>query len=383
MSGFDRMRIVLIGPTYPFRGGIAHYTTLLYGHLKDRHDVRFFSFKRQYPQWLFPGKSDMDPSRMHIRAPGIERVIDSVNPATWIVAAGKIIRLNPDVVILPWWVSFWAPQYLVMTRLVKCGTRARILYICHNVVEHESGMMDKLLARLVLRAGDLFLVHSGEDRKNLLAMIPDARVCKRFHPTYDVFQRAVPGREESRSRLGVSGNVLLFFGFVRRYKGLQYLLEALPAILAQVPVTLLVAGEFWKDKDNYLDIINRLGIGGQVRFIDEYVPNEEVGRFFSAADLVVQPYLSATGSGVVQVAFGFEKPVVATSVGSLPEIVEDGKTGYVVAPGSSSAIAEAVISFFKEGRAALFAENIRAGRYRFSWDHLVDGIEELAIGEKA
>ena len=152
----------------------------------------------------------------------------------------------------------------------------------------------------------------------------------------------------------------------------------MPQILSEIPASLLIVGEFWKDRSVYLEIIEILGIGDHVRIIDEYVPNEDVGRYFQAADLVVQPYESATGSGVVQLAFGFRKPVVATAVGSLPEIVEDGKTGFTVPPGDAVAIARAVIRFFKENRAEEFSRNIEKQQYRFSWDHLVDGIEEVA-----
>ncbi len=374
------MKIALIGPTHPFRGGISHYTTLLYRNLKSRHEVRFFSFKRQYPRWLFPGKSDIDPSKAHIRVAGVERMIDSVNPVTWFRTAQEMIRYDGDLLILPWWVSFWAPQFLVMAWLVKRRSNARILFICHNVVSHESTVLDKLMTRLVLKTGDLFLVHSDEDRNNLLKMMPGAKVCKRFHPSYDVFQMSGFDREACRKQLGVSGNVLLFFGFVREYKGLKYLLAALPRIMEQVPVTLLVVGEFWKDKMMYLDMIREMGIEDRVQVIDEYIPNEDVGLYFCAADLVVQPYVSATGSGVVQVAYGFERPVVATDVGSLPEIVENGRTGYIVPPAKPEAIADAVIAFFKEERAESFCENIRAMQYRFSWEHLVDGIEELVEG---
>jgi len=375
-----KLKIALIGPTYPFRGGISHYTTLLYEHLKNRHAVRFFSFKRQYPKWLFPGKSDIDPSQAHISVPGAERVIDSVNPATWLKTAREIIKYDPDAVVLPWWVSFWAPQFMVMAGLVKRYSRARIVFVCHNVVAHESTLLDKIATRMVLGLGDGFLVHSDEDRQNLLQMLPEAKVCKRFHPTYDVFQFAGFDRDECRRQLGISGNVLLFFGFVREYKGLKYLLAAMPEILQQVPVTLLVVGEFWKDKAGYLDVIRELGIGDNVTIVDEYIPNEAVGKYFAAADLVVQPYVSATGSGVVQVAYGFERPVVATDVGCLPEIVEHGRTGYVVPPADSQAIADAVVSFFKEDRAGEFQDNIQAGQYRFSWDNLVVGIEEMVQG---
>ena len=375
------MKVALIGPTYPFRGGIAHYTTLLYRHLRSRHEVRFFSFKRQYPRMLFPGKSDKDPSLAHIRVDGAERIIDSINPVTWVRAAGEINRFQPDIVIIPWWVAFWTPQFLTIVKILTWKRAPKILFICHNVVAHEATALDQHLTGLVLKTGDYFIVHSDEDRINLLRILPDAIVRKHFHPSYDVFNFNRFDPEQSRAQLALGGRVLLFFGFVRQYKGLKYLIRAMPAILAKTEVTLLVVGEFWKDKSDYLDLIDQLEISPYVRIVDQYVPNERVGLYFSAADLVVQPYLSATGSGVVQVAFGFEKPVVATRVGSLPEIVDDGKTGYLVSPGSASEIADAVNKFFGEDKAGLFVENIRKEKYRFSWDKLVDGIEALAGGK--
>lgn len=372
------MKLALIGPTYPFRGGIAHYTTLLYRHLKKRHEVRFFAFERQYPAWLFPGKSDRDPSAAPLYEPGALRMIDSMNPVSWLRTARAMVRFGCDAVVVPWWVSFWAPQFLSIIWHVKFYLGAKILFVCHNVVAHESKPHDKALTRWVLNTGDGFLVHSREDENNLRRMIPEARICRRFHPTYGAFDAFPIHRETARKTLGLSGNVLLFFGFVREYKGLKYLLAAMPSMLAELPVTLLVVGEFWKDKDVYRRMIEEAGIGAQVRIIDRYVPNEEVGLYFSAADLVVQPYVSATGSGVVQMAFGFNKPVAATTVGSLSEMVEDGETGFLVQPKDPSGISNAVVRFFKEGNARMFEENIRKRQYRFSWDHLVNGLEELA-----
>ena len=372
------MRIVLIGPTYPFRGGISHYTTLLYRHLKTRHSVRFFAFSRQYPKVLFPGKTDFDPSDIHIEEPEVERIIDSLNPLSWLRVGWKIIKSDTEVVVIPWWVSFWAPQFWLISFLIKAFSNCRILFLCHNVVEHESNYIDKILTRIVLTKGDLFIVHSEEDKRNLLAMFPYARVEKTFHPTYDVFDMGTVDENYVKKRLGIHGYVVLFFGFIRPYKGLKDLILALPEVLSQVRVTLLVVGEFWKDKDEYLYLINRLGIECNVVIIDQYIPNEEVQNYFNAADLVVQPYVSATGSGIVQTAFGFNKPVVATEVGSLPEIIEDGKTGYLVSPEDPEKLARAIVTFFVEGKSEEFSKNIQKAKYRFSWGRMVDCIEQLA-----
>lgn len=373
------MKIALIGPTYPFRGGIAHYTTMLYRTLKKRHDIRFFSFSRQYPKWLFPGKTDIDPSDLAIVESGAMPILDSMNPATWLAVARSVVKFGADAVILPWWVSFWAPQFFLIAAFIRYFSKTRVIYICHNAEAHESGPLDRLLTRGVLGASDGIIVHSRTDQEYLKGWFPRKKVLKVHHPTYEVFKEFDEGGSaEIRREYGLEGNVILFFGFVRPYKGLRYLLEAIPVVLSERSVTLLVVGEFWNDKADYEELVIKLGIKDHVRFVDEYIPNEKVPCFFSVADLVVQPYVSATGSGVVQIAFGFEKPVVATRVGCLSEVIDDGKTGYLVPSKSSVEIARAIIRFFKEGKSDLFRENIKANAYRFSWDRLVDTIEELA-----
>jgi len=373
------MRISLIGPTYPFRGGIAHYTTLLYAHLRKRHEVDFFAFNRQYPKWLFPGTTDIDPSKIHIGEAGAQRILDSMNPITWLTVARKILRSHYDLLIIPWWVSFWAPQFWTISILVKLLSKTRILFLCHNVIEHESRCLNKVLTHMVLKNGDSFIVHSWEDRSHLLDIFPEANVRKTVHPTYNIFNLSDFDPQEVRQKIGIQGKVLLFFGFIRNYKGLKYLLEAMPKVLSEVPVTLLVVGEFWKDKSYYLKLVEKLEITPHVIFVDKYVPNEDVGKYFSAADLVVQPYVSATGSGIIQIAFGFHKPVIASRVGCLPEVVEDGRTGYLVAPKSSNDIAEAIIRFFQNGNADEFRNNVTRQNYKFSWDRMVDVIEQIAF----
>lgn len=375
------MKIVMIGPSAPFRGGIAHYTTLLYRHLKKRHAVHFFAFKRQYPGWLFPGKTDIDPSLSLFAASGVERVLDSMNPLTWIATAQKIVQSRCDLVILPWWVSFWAPQFLTILSLVKHRSNVKILFICHNVVAHESRFFDSVLTRWVLKKGDYYIVHSKEDEVNLRSMLPGSIIRRQFHPTYDAFNSEVMTIETCQKAIGVKSPVIFFFGFVREYKGLKYLIAAMPEILEKISATLLIVGEFWKDKVVYLKMIADLGIGAHVKIVDAYVPNEDVGQYFNAADLVVQPYVSATGSGVVQMAFGFNKPVVATAVGSLPEMVAHGETGFVIPAEDASALAQAVVQFFQENKAQTFCENIKKQQYRFSWDNLVDGIDALLWGQ--
>ena len=372
------MKICIVGPSYPFRGGISHYTTLLYKSLKRSHDVKFYAFKRQYPHLLFPGKTDRDTSNVAIEEEGVEYVLDSLNPLSWLVVFFKTKKYNPELLVFPWWVSFWTPQFWSISLLIKAFTRIKILFLCHNVVEHESGFFDRVCTRVVLSLGDYFIVHSKEDFRNLKKMFPYCKVKESFHPTYEVFSSERMSKYEAQQKIEVKGGrILLFFGFVRKYKGLKYLLEALPTILENTDVKLMVVGEFWNDKEEYLKSINELDISNNVIVIDKYIPNEDIGLYFSAADIVMLPYISGTGSGVVQVAFGFNKPVIATDVGCLSEVVEPGKTGYVVESCNPQAIADAVTRFYKEDKEAEFVKRIIEEKDKFSWDRMVEVIEEF------
>jgi glycosyltransferase involved in cell wall biosynthesis len=369
------MRICLIGPSYPFRGGLAHHTTLLYRHLRQRHHVIFYAFKRQYPQWLFPGETDRDMSKAPLREEGVENLLDSCNPLTWWRVGQKIRQGGVDLVIIPWWTSFWTPQFWTLASVIRRRPAIPILFICHNVVDHEAHSFSRLCTRAVLSKGNYFLVHSESDGKRLQALVPSARITPAFHPIYDFFGSGAMPKQEARGRLGLEGEILLFFGFIRPYKGISDLLRAMPLILRDRQVTLLVVGEFWDGKEAFDQLVKELKIEAAVKVIDKYVPNEEVGLYFSAADLVILPYLSGTGSGIMQIACGLEKPVVATRVGSLPEVVEDGRTGFLVNPGDPEALAKAVICYFAEGKEAEFVANIRKAKERFSWERMVQLIE--------
>jgi glycosyltransferase involved in cell wall biosynthesis len=372
------VRISLIGPTHPFRGGIAHHTTLLYRHLRARHEVNFYGFCRQYPGWLFPGRTDRDTSEEPLVAPGVERVLDSLNPLTWLATARRIVRARPHLVIVPWWSSFWAPHFFTLASLVRRAPDTRLLAICHNVMDHEERRFSRMCTRAVLRRMDHCLVHSADDETRLRALVPSVGVTRAFHPLYDFVASTSVSQAEARAKLDVAGDTILFFGFVRPYKGLGDLLRAMPSIRQRRPVTLLVAGEFWGGSAGFQQQVRELGLAGAVRCIDRYIPNEEVRLYFAAADLVVLPYLSGTASGVAQMAYGLDKPVVATTVGALGDIVEDGRTGYLVPPGRPSALAEAVVRFYAEDKAAEFVANIRQYKRRFAWERLVEIIETIA-----
>lgn len=373
------MRICVVGPTYPYRGGIAHYTTLLVRHLREAgHWTRLYSFTRQYPRWLFPGKTDKDPSATPLRVE-CEYVLDPVNPLTWWQLCRRVRADNPDVLLLQWWVPYWTPSLTVISRWIKRNTNIRIVYICHNVVPHDGGgILDRRLAITVLRQGDGFIVHSEQDRYRLLALLPRAMVVKAHLPTYaELAQHShTSAAEELHCKLKLPDcPILLFFGFVRPYKGLEYLIQALPIILKQMRVHLLVVGEFWTNVEFYRRYAQEFGVEHAITFVDRYIPNEELPPYFDLVDVVVLPYISATQSAVVQLAFGFGKPVITTRVGGLHEVVQDGVNGLIVPPQDEQALAEAVIRYHRDGLANRMTAHIQAEA--FSWQALVNVLEEM------
>ncbi len=373
------MKMALVGPVYPYRGGIAHYTAMLYRELVAQgHHVSLFSFKRQYPRWLFPGRSDRDPSRLKLEAT-CSYTLDSLNPLTWLATARAIRAQRPDVLVLQWWVPFFAPMWLTLT---WCVHRAgiKVIFICHNVLPHEQYPWDAWLARWTLRQGDGFIVQSQDEKAQLLTLVPGRPLEVVSHPVHDMFAAQAIPRARAREQLGLPAGapVLLFFGFVREYKGLHYLLEAMPAIRAQLPdVHLLIAGEFWQDKQAYLDQIARLGLEPNITVIDRYIPNEEVAVYFSAADVVVLPYVHVTQSSIVQLAFGFGVPVITTRVGGLPEVVREGETGLVVPSNDPEAMAEAICHYFRDNLQSVMKSYIFSMYYQFAWEHLVRALEQL------
>ena len=376
------MRFVLIGPVYPYRGGIAHYTTMLYRALcKREHDVLLVSFKRQYPRWLFPGQSDRDPSEKPLQVEEARYWIDSLNPLTWLTSFWRIRRYRPDVVILQWWTVFWAPVWFVLGLLNRLFLRHPLVIICHNVLPHEAQWWDPWLARLVLWWGHWFIVQSPDERKRLVVLLPGAQVAVVPHPVYDMFADERVPQEEARRRLGLPLNVpvMLFFGIVREYKGLKDLLAALPEIRERVGGTiLLVAGEFWDDKCSYLEMIEQLGVGDSVIIEDRYIPNEEVGLYFSAVDVLVAPYRRATGSGVVQMARGLGVPVITTDVcGGRVEVATNEEAGFVVPSRDPISLLDAVLRFFQIDRQARMSDQTAYGEEQFSWDHIVDLVTEI------
>ncbi|MFO8008994.1 MAG: glycosyltransferase [Candidatus Brocadiia bacterium] len=352
------MRVALIGPAYPFRGGIAHHTTLLARALRRCHQVRFISFSRQYPAWLYPGRTDRDPSRAPVRPDGVERLLDPLNPLSWHAAARAAASFGAELLILPWWTAFWAPQSLYVATRVRAACGARLAVLCHNVAEHEPRWWKRMACRALLRRADRIVVHSEANARRARELVDGSvPVFACPHPSLRGLGLRGHDRADARRRLGLSKPVVLFFGFVREYKGVDVLLDAMARVVRQREATLVVAGEFWEDRGRYERRVHELGLAGRVRLDDRYIPNEEVGLYFAAADLVVQPYLSASASGVTRLALDFGRPVIATRVGALPEVVQDGENGRLVPPGDAAALADAIVRSFEPAELARLSRN--------------------------
>lgn len=371
------MKILMIGPVYPYKGGIAHYTGLMCQALSKTHDVYMMSYKMQYPRLLHK-KEQKDYDNSTFKIDQTDYQINTANPINWICTVKKIKKWNPDLIIVQWWHPYFAPCY----RSICSGLKHYpIVFLCHNIFPHERFVLDRWLTKIVLNCGTSFIVHSGQEEKDLLSIRPDARVIRTVHPSYNAFKIQDMPREQGRELLSISekDKVILFFGFVRKYKGLNYLIEALPEVCQELSnVKVLIVGEFDNDKDQYVDLIKKLDVTGYIQIYDGYIPDKEVEKFFAASDVVVLPYESATQSGIVQISYGFEKPVIATAVGGLPEVVIDNKTGYIVPPCDHHALAGKIIEFFKKNTAEQFQEGIQQEAYKYSWDRMVEAVEHIS-----
>ncbi|MBR6384096.1 MAG: glycosyltransferase [Lachnospiraceae bacterium] len=377
------MKIVLIGPVYPYKGGIAHYTSLLFRALDKEHDVTFISYKMQYPKLLFK-KEQKDYSNESFKVDSAEFLINTANPFNIIGVSRYINKIHPDAVLLQWWHPYFAPCYKILLKNLKKDIR--VLFTCHNVFPHERFPMDRFLTKSVLKEGDGFIVQSKSDEEDLLTIKADANVKYNPHPTYNAFKMRNISQKEGRAEIvekdkfDIDDNtkLLLFFGFVREYKGLKHLINAMPEIVERIPdCRLLVVGSFGDDKQDYLDLIESKNVGKYIYLKDTYTPDNEVEKYFAATDLVVLPYEDATQSGIVQISFGFEKTVLVTNVGGLPDVVDNMKTGYVVNSGNDSEISDAVIDFFENNRSDSFSQEIKNNAQKFSWEQMVKSINGL------
>lgn len=366
------MTIAVLGPVYPYRGGIAHYTARLVRELAEAgEEVLTVNLTRQYPSALFPGSSQEDGSKQPFETVS-ERWVDSMRPDTWVTTVARLRRRNVKKLMIQWWHPYFAPSFGTIARLAR-RAGIEVVFVCHNVEPHEGTPFDRLALKWAYGGADRFVVHAQAERSKMERYAAGRPVAVVPHPVYDLFAEGpLPERDACRAELGLGADeeVLLFFGLIRPYKGLEVLLRAMPQILAKRPVRLVVAGECYGDEKPLHALIAELGIGDALKLELKYIPNEGVASYMVAADAVVIPYLHATQSGIVQVAYAFGKPVITTRVGGIPEVVWEGETGLLVPPSDEAALAAAVERFFGEKLAAQFSAGIARRLPELSWEHL-------------
>lgn len=374
-------KITIVSAAYPLRGGIAHFAGLLYKELIKYFSVDVITFKRQYPSFLFPGKTQLE------RGDSVEKIptsaeLDSINPLNWIKVGRKIKSAEPDLLILKYWMPFFAPAYGVISRIVKKNGKTKVLAICHNVIPHEKKPGDLAFTKFFFSAVDYFILLSNSVKDDLLSIVSKPNYKVLFHPVYSNFGNSISKTEAKRHLKIKEENVLLFFGFIRDYKGLDVLLKAAAILKSQMKFKLIVAGEFYSNEDKYLKLIAELDLKDHILLHKDFITQDEVKYYFSACDVVVLPYKSATQSGIVQIANNFNKPMISTNVGGLAEVIKDEETGYLVEKENPEQIAEAIFKYYNENREAEFSNNIKFERQKYSWEVFVKEMLDLIEGKK-
>lgn len=360
------MKIGYLSTFYPYRGGIAQFNASLYRELEKQHELRAFTFTRQYPNLLFPGQTQMVTGADTADPVPSTRVLDSVNPVSWLKTAGQITAWSPDLLIMKFWMPFFGPSLgTVSGKVRKKGTRS--IAILDNVIPHEKRPGDLALIRYYLNRVDGFIAMSRAVQDDLLSLKPDAAVRLKAHPLYDHFPPSVP-TAEARQKLGLPQDkiILLFFGFIREYKGLDILIDSLPKLGDRFH--LVIAGEVYGNFDRYQSQIDRLGLQSRISVFTRYISDQEVPVFFSAADLGVLPYKTATQSGIVQIASQFDLPVLVTDVGGLTEMVSHGETGWVVSRPDPEEVAAGIHAIFGSDKTLpAWREEIKRRKPELSW----------------
>lgn len=362
-------KCVIIGPAYPLRGGIAQLNESLSRQLTAMGvDNVIYSFSLQYPDFLFPGKTQKEEGQRDLGGLHIRATINSIAPWTWLSTSKLILKERPDIIIVRYWIPFMAPALSVICRYVKKRWDVRIVGLLDNVIPHEHRIGDHTLTSMFLNSCDSFAVMSSSVLRDLNSFDRTKSRKLLYHPVYDHFGQAVP-MTVARQRLGLSASdrVILFFGIVRHYKGLDLLLEAVAKVPERKDLKVLVAGEFYEGKDECLAIIRRKGLENHVILHDRFIPENEVKHYFCSANIMAQPYRSATQSGVTQIAYHFGTPMLVTDVGGLPEMVRHGEVGYVCRP-EPEAIAEHLSDYFSNDAENRFRGNMPEARERFGWE---------------
>ncbi|MCQ2311992.1 MAG: glycosyltransferase [Paludibacteraceae bacterium] len=371
------MKIVILGTAWPYRGGLATFNERLARQFSEEgHEVEVWTFTLQYPSFLFPGKTQFtsDPAPKDLT---IVRRLNSCNPFNWLRVARTLKAMAPDKLICCYWMAFFAPLYGTICRIVRRNHKTQCIALVHNMFPHEKSVLDKLFAPYFVHSQDAFVALS-DSVVNDIHSLTSAPAVSSPHPIYDHYGTRMTKREACKQlNLDETKDYMLFFGLVRAYKGLDLLLDAFGQIKEDLPqLQLIIAGEFYEDEDKYRKQIADLGLNDRVVVRNEFVPDADLRKYFGAASLIVQPYKSATQSGVTQVAFHFEKPMLVTNVGGLGEIVHDGKMGYAVTP-EPKAIAEAIKDYYENNRQEAFTQYLINEKTKYGWDKMTQAFEQV------
>ena len=371
-----KRKIIIIGPAFPYRGGIANFNNSLAVEYQNQGaDVQVYSFSLQYPSFLFPGKTQYEEGE---GPDGIKifPIINSVDPFNWFKIARKVKNEQPDYVIIRYWLPFMAPCLGTIAKLIR--KKIKVFAITDNVIPHEKRIGDNLLTRYFVKSCDAFLTLSSSVLDDLKQFTNTKEKIFIPHPIYDSFGEIVE-KNKAKKNLGLdeNGKYLLFFGFVRKYKGLDIMLDVMADKRIQdLEVKLIVAGEFYDNKEEYISQINSLNISKHVILRSDFIPEDQVKNYFCASDMITQTYRTATQSGVTQIAYHFERPMLVTNVGGLAEIVPHNKVGYVCDINSKQ-IADCIVEFYTQNKEEEFTENTKEEKKRFSWGQLVEGVDNL------
>lgn len=371
------LKIFIIGPAYPLRGGPAQFNENLCSELnKTGHNAQIISYSLQYPNFLFPGSSQFETSGTAPKGINIHTLINTVNPFNWLKVAAFIRKEKPDFILFRYWLPFFGPSLGTIARLVRSKTK--VLALTDNIIPHEKRFGDKPFTRYFVKSCDGFIAMSKAVLNDISKFSSNPNTAYSPHPMYETYGKPV-GMEEARKKLNIDANdmIVLFFGLIRHYKGLDILMEAMahPEIKKQ-GIKLLVAGEFYEDKQPYLDLIQKHGLQNTLILHDKFIPNEDVRYYFCASNLVAQTYRNATNSGVTMVGYYYEKPMLVTNTGGLAEIVPNGKCGYVV-ENTVSLISEKILDYFVNRREAQFTANVAIEKKKYEWSEFINTLLNL------
>lgn len=366
------MKIAILSPFYPFRGGLAQLNALLYNQLSKQNEVKAFTFTTLYPEILFPGKTQFVSADDSATPIDSKRVLSSINPFSYISTARQINEYLPNLLIVPYWMSFLAPAFGSVCKLLN--KTIKVVSLVHNAIGHEQHFFDKAFANYFFRSCDAFIVMSEPVKKDLEQLVSNKPILLAPHPIYDHYKEKIP-KSAAALLLNVDAtkNTLLFFGLIRDYKGLDILISAMDYL--DVSYQLIIAGESYGDFSKYQNLIDSSPLKTNIKVLEQYIPDDMVTTLFSASDLLVLPYRSATQSGVVALAYQMETPMVATPVGALGDTVRLSGTGIVVDQISPENIAKSIKLFFEDNNKEHYFTNLKVEKQRLSWSSFTQSLE--------